>query len=124
MVAFLADESFPDPVADLIESWGYSVKKARDVGLSGAKDPQVFEVAQETGWILLTADKGFGDIRIYPPSIHVGVIVLRITPGDVAEGMIKLHTVLQRLLEETREQEYSGTLFIVDRNKYRKRKRP
>jgi hypothetical protein len=31
---------------------------------------------------------------------------------------------LQKLLAETREEEYLGTLFIVDRNKYRKRKRP
>jgi len=75
MITFLADESFPGPTADLIQSWGYTVKKARDEGLSGAKDSQVFEVAQRAGWVLLTA-------------------------------------------------EYLGTLFIVDRNKYRKRKRP
>ena len=124
MITFIADESFPDPTAELIESWGYSVKKARDVGLSGAKDQHVFEAAQREGWILLTADKGFGDIRVYSPSLHLGVVVLRITPQDVAEGMIKAHSVLQKLLAETREEEYSGTLFIVDRNKYRERKRP
>jgi predicted nuclease of predicted toxin-antitoxin system len=124
MITFLADESFTDPTADLIQSWGYTVKKAREEGLSGAKDSHVFEVAQRAGWVLLTADKDFGDIRIYPPSVHIGVIVLRITPRDVAEGMAKLHAVLQKLLAETREEEYLGTLFIVDRNKYRKRKRP
>jgi len=124
MITFLADESLPDPTAELIQSWGYTLKKARNEGLSGATDPQVFEAAQRAGWILLTADKGFGDIRVYPPSVHIGVIVLRITPRDVAEGMVKLHAVLQKLLTNTREEEYRGTLFIVDRNKYRKRKRP
>jgi predicted nuclease of predicted toxin-antitoxin system len=88
MITFLADESFPDPTADLIQSWGYTVKKAREDGLSGAKDSHVFEVAQRAGWVLLT------------------------------------DAVLQKLLAETREEEYLGTLFIVDRNKYRKRKRP
>jgi predicted nuclease of predicted toxin-antitoxin system len=97
MVIFLADESLPDPTAELVRSWGYTVKKARDEGLSGAKDQQVFEVAQREGWILLTADKDFGDIRAYPPSLHIGVIVLRITPRDVVEGMTKLHSVLQKL---------------------------
>lgn len=124
MVTFLADESFPDPTTELIESWGYAVKKARDEGLSGAKDPRVFEIAQREDWVLLTADKGFGDIRVYPPSMHVGVIVLRIAPKDVVENMAKLHLVLKKLLAETREEEYPGILFIVDRNKYRKRKKP
>ncbi|MDA2938082.1 hypothetical protein MYX75_07465 [Acidobacteria bacterium AH-259-A15] len=73
--------------------------------------------------ILLTADKGFGDVRVYPPSMHVGVIVLRITPKDAAEGMVKLHGVVQKLLTESTEEDYSKTLFIVDRSKYRKRKR-
>ena len=84
MVAFLADESLPDLTAGLIESWGYSVKKAREARLSAAKDSQIFEAAQRKGLILLTADKGFGDVRVYPPSTHVGVIVLRITPSSKA----------------------------------------
>ena len=106
MTTFLADESFPDPTAELVESWGYTVRKVRDEGLSGAKDPQVFEVAQRANWVLLTADKGFGDIRAYPPSIHVGVIVLRIAPKDVAENMAKLHAVLKKLLTEIHQDEY------------------
>jgi len=49
MVTFLADEPLPDPTAELLRSWGYEIKKARDEGLSGAKDRQVFEVAQRKG---------------------------------------------------------------------------
>lgn len=75
MIRFLADESFPDPTAELIKSWGFAVTKVRELGLSGAKDPVIFQKAQEKNLILLTADKGFGDIRVYPPSLHAGVIL-------------------------------------------------
>lgn len=124
MIQFLADESFPDPTAELIKDWSFTVIKARELSLSGAKDPVIFRQAQKKKMILLTADKGFGDIRIYPPSLHSGVILLRLDPIDVAEGMVRLHTVLKKLLEETQADEYRRTLFIVARNKYRKRKMP
>lgn len=124
MIHFLADESFPDPTAELIKSWGFAVTKVRELGLSGAKDPVIFQKAQEKNLILLTADKGFGDIRVYPPSLYAGVILLRIDPQDIAEKMRRAHAVLKKLLDETKEEEFRKTLFVVDRNKYRKRKMP
>ncbi|MFB6274054.1 MAG: DUF5615 family PIN-like protein [Salinibacter sp.] len=124
MVAFLADESLPGPTVERIQSWGYDIKTAREDGLCGAADPQVFDAARSEDRVLLTADKDFGDIRTFPPSTHAGVIVLRITPRDAAENMSKIHAVLDRLLSEIPEDEYAGTLFTVDRHKYRKRKRP
>ncbi|WP_396349630.1 DUF5615 family PIN-like protein [Geodermatophilus sp. DSM 44513] len=40
-------------------------------------DPQVVAAAAATGRLLITLDRGLGDIRAYPPGSHAGILVLR-----------------------------------------------
>jgi len=46
----------------------------------GAADEDVLRAATGEGRLLITLDRGFGDIRRHPPGTHTGVIVHR--PGD------------------------------------------
>ena len=45
--------------------------------MGGAKDVVLWQAAQSEQRFLITADKGFGDIRVYPPGTHAGVLLLR-----------------------------------------------
>ena len=50
-----------------------------DEGLTGAPDHDVVAAATVAGLILISLDRGLGDIRAYPPGSHAGIVVLRLT---------------------------------------------
>lgn len=99
---------------------GLDIIRSQDLKLSGASDQIIYSKAQELERILITNDQGFGDIRKYPPSRHFGIIVLKVAPEP--HSIHKIHNVLRNLLDS--ETHFKGSLFIVDENKYRKRKYP
>jgi len=119
-VSFLADECTFTRTVRLMKSLGCEVKRVQDLGIGGASDTEVFQAAQDRGAVLVTTDKGFGDVRSYPPSSHHGVIVLKVTPNP--EQVRAVHRTLETLVES--ETRYEGTLFIADAQKYRKRRSP
>jgi hypothetical protein len=80
-------------------------------------DSAVFKIAQVMESVLVTLDRGFGDVRAYPPHTHNGIIILRSHDNNSLHGC---HGVLERLLGV--ESEFKSTLFIVNENKYRKRR--
>ena len=50
------------------------------------------------GRLVVTMDRGFGDVRAYPPGSHGGIVVLRMdqqTPRRVAEAVRKLVATLE-----------------------------
>lgn len=98
---------------------GCEVQRIQEIGMAGACDLVVFRKAQEMGAVLVTNDRGFGDIRNFTPSSHYGVIVLKMLPEPGAVQAV--HCVLRELLEE--EEKFKGILFTVDTHKYRKSKR-
>ena len=120
MVKFLADECTFDSTVEFLRNEGWDVTTVKEIGLRGAKDPEVLNKAQEMGAVLVTRDLGFGDIRRVPLSGYCGIVVLKMT--YYASG--EVHVVLRKMLREVKEDEFAGTLFIVDRNKWRKRRRP
>ena len=119
-IKFLADECTFVQTVRLMRDLGCDVQRIQELGMSGADDHTVFRKAQEMGAVLVTNDKGFGDVRDFPPSSHHGVIVLRVLPKP--EAVQAIHRVLTGLLEM--EEKFEGILFIVDTHKYRRRKRP
>lgn len=117
---FLADECTFTQTVRLMRDHGCEVVRVQDVNLSGAPDAEVFQAAQERNAVLVTTDRGFGDIRTYPPSSHRGIIVLKVTPDR--EQVRAVHRTLGQLLDT--EELFSRALFIVDGQKYRKRMSP
>jgi predicted nuclease of predicted toxin-antitoxin system len=113
MTTFFIDESTPAQTVKFLQDLGYEIIKVKDVGLRGAKNSEIFDKAQELGVCLITADLDFGDIRVYPPSSHHGIIVLRVSPKDFSEELVSIHKILERFLAE--ETAFDRTLFIVDR---------
>jgi hypothetical protein len=67
--------------------------------------------------VLVTLDRGFGDIRRYPIGSHVGIIVLRPARQD-RETCLAL---VEQLLPLLREQELAGCIWIVEWGRVRVR---
>lgn len=88
------DEDLPSMVIQRLQAQGYSVMGVVEQGMGGWKDPDLWVQIQLEGRFLVTADKGFADIRLYPPSSHAGVLLLR--PDE--DGIRPLLELLDHLL--------------------------
>ena len=74
------DENMPRSASQVLVAAGHDADTVVEEKLAGATDPQVVAAAVATGRLLITLDRGLGDIRAYPPGSHAGILVLR--PAD------------------------------------------
>jgi predicted nuclease of predicted toxin-antitoxin system len=81
-VKLKTDENLPDSAAALLRAAGHDVTTAFAEGLGGVADPRVAGVCRSEARVLVTLDRGLGDIRAYPPADYYGIIILR--PHDQA----------------------------------------
>ncbi len=103
------DEDLPLAVARLLRDAGYDAETVREEGLGGYKDPDLWEVVQAEARFLVTADKGFGDIRAFPPGTHAGVLLLR--PDE--DGIRPLIALMQQVLSTYDLSDLQGLLVVV-----------
>ncbi len=71
------DEDLPFQVAALLQEAGHQVETITGEGMGGATDAVLWAAVQAEGRFLVTADKGFADIRAHPPGTHGGILLLR-----------------------------------------------
>lgn len=76
---FKLDENLPVSSARSLTKSGHDVDTVAAEGLTGAADPDVVAAAAAEARVLITLDRGMGDIRAYPPGSHAGIVVLRLT---------------------------------------------
>ena len=68
--------------------------------------------------MIFTLDRGFGDIRRYPPGTHPGIIVFRL--GDEAPAAAR--TAVVQLVESHDLDDLRGTITVVQRGTLRVRR--
>jgi predicted nuclease of predicted toxin-antitoxin system len=83
-VKFKLDENLPVSSTAILTSAGHDVDTVTQEGLIGAPDRDVVAAATAAGRILISLDRGLGDIRAYPPGSHAGIVVLRLTDQSAA----------------------------------------
>ena len=72
------DENLPASVVRIFVERGHAAETALEEGLAGASDERLAEDARKEERLLVTLDRGFADIRAYPPGSHPGIVVLRL----------------------------------------------
>jgi predicted nuclease of predicted toxin-antitoxin system len=77
--------------------------------MGGTKDPDLWRAVQAERRFLVTADKGFADIRSYPPGTHHGILLLR---PDQA-GIRPVLDLLERVLANYELEVLGGTIVVV-----------
>ena len=94
------DENLPAEAAELLRTAGWECDTVYDEGLAGADDPNVAAACRAGMRVLFTLDLDFGDIRAYPPSESVGIVVLRPTEPSRRQVLQLVSRVLPVLSAE------------------------
>ena len=112
------DENIPAAVANLLRVRGIDVHTVLEESLGGRSDPEVLAAATLGDRLLVTLDRGFGDVRAYPPVSHPGIIVLR--PIDQ-----RFHTVVnlvETLIDSHQIDSLAACVTVIERNTLRVRR--
>jgi predicted nuclease of predicted toxin-antitoxin system len=88
------DEDLPQAAVEMLRERGYEAANVVEQGMGGLKDPALWETVQAEQRFLVTADKGFADIRVYAPGTHAGVLLLRPDQDGIRPVMELLQQVL------------------------------
>lgn len=88
------DENLPDDARQAAVALGHDVDTVVDEGLGGATDPALLAAASGEDRFVVTLDRGFGDVRRYPPGTHAGIAVLRVDSQDARTVTDALTTFL------------------------------
>ena len=83
--------------------------------LSGANDVDVARVCREESRVLVSFDRGFANIRAYPPAQSLGMIVFRLKRQDKEHVL----AVGRRLVSALQERAMANELWIVHDNRVR-----
>ena len=86
MERFLTDENIPPPVIQYLKNKGFDVRATREFVPPGSPDANVIGVARQEERILLTFDKHFANILLYPLRTHAGIIRIRLHPSSAVDG--------------------------------------
>ncbi len=76
------DENLPDEARLAAASLGHDVDTVIDEVIRGAGDSEILAAATTEQRFLVTLDRGFGDVRRYPPGSHAGIAVIRSEQQD------------------------------------------
>jgi predicted nuclease of predicted toxin-antitoxin system len=88
------DEDLPRATVQMLRDRGHEAVSVIEQGMGGWKDPVLWQATQSEQRFLVTADKGFADLRSYPPGSHAGVLLLR--PDE--DGIQPVIELLERVL--------------------------
>ncbi len=86
-MTFKLDVNLPVSSAAILTGAGHDAGTVTEEGLVGAPDRDVVVAPTAEGRILISLDRGLGDIRTYPPGSHAGIVVLRLTDQSAAAAM-------------------------------------
>ncbi len=111
------DENLPVEAAELLRTAGWECDTVYAEGLAGADDPIVAARCQAEARVLFTLDLDFADIRAYPPSEYVGIVVLRPVEPSRRQALELVRRVLPVLSAEWTQHR----LWIVEPGRVRVR---
>jgi len=114
------DEDLPEAVAELFTAAGYPATTVRAQGWSGLQDAPLWARIQTEGRWLVTADKGFGDIRMYVPGTYVGVILMH----AAVESRRRYIELAEATVHSVRLEDMAGCLVVVTPRGIRIRRHP
>lgn len=114
------DEALSDAMAAPLREAGYDARTVRRQGWGGLKDSELWPRVQAEAAFFVTADRGFADLRDYPPGTHKGILLLR----PDREGLRDYETLLVSVIASHRLDDYVGCTIVASPGRVRIRREP
>jgi predicted nuclease of predicted toxin-antitoxin system len=114
-VKFKIDENLPIEFVGLLIIAGHQAMTVTEQHLQGRADPVIIDTCAKEGYILVTLDLDFADIRTYPPTQYPGLMVFRVVRQDKRH----LIEVFQRAINVLMQEPIEGRLWIIEETKVR-----
>ena len=114
------DEDLSPLVGGPLCARGHIVLTVVEQGWGGLADDALFPLVQTEHVLFVTADKGFGDIRAYPPGTHGGIVLLR----PDRESLLDFQRLVQQLIDTHLLESLIGTVTVVTHSSVRVRRKP
>jgi predicted nuclease of predicted toxin-antitoxin system len=114
-VRFKLDENLPKDAGALLLAAGHDVETVLDERLRGNPDAKILDACQVENRVLITFDLDFSDIRLYPPSSHKGIWILRPHTQSVDNTLALLKGALELIKSEVLQ----ARLWIVEPDQVR-----
>lgn len=106
---FKLDENLPVEILSTLRDAGHEADSVHDEGLVGMPDPQILARVKAEERILLTMDKGIGDIRAYRPDQYAGIVLFR----PPSSGRRTVFDFVRQNLQKILDLELRGRLVVV-----------
>ena len=114
------DEDLPRQIAELVAYRGYDAATVVGQGWQGASDVELWRRVQDERRWLITADKGFADLRLHPAGRHAGVILLRASE-ESRRAYLELAAIA---LDRFKLDDVAGAIIVVTYRGVRIRRAP
>lgn len=111
---FKLDECIPEELAKLLQERGHDVGTVRGQGYAGVPDAEVLDICRRERYVLVTADRGFGNIAEHPPRETSGIVVIRPRPYNFDSAHRLIGTLLNYIDSQESGINFQGHLFIID----------
>ena len=109
---FLVDENVSKAVASCLEKLGHEVSSIIGSKISGIGDKKIFQIAVETGSIIVTRDYHFTNNLLFPAEKTKGIIYIRkgnLTSNEEVE-------LLEKTVKRFPLDEMAGRLLTIYKN--------
>jgi len=118
MTSFLTDENVPPALTEFLRQKGFDVKEACQLGTPGISDSGIIELARTEKRVLVTFDRHFANLLLYPLDSHYGIIRIRIHPPLLSDIIQSFEHLLLKFDLAT----IKGVLIVLEREGYRARR--
>ena len=106
---FKIDENLPRELIADLQAQNHDAVSVPDQGLRGAPDSIVLARVRGEGRVLLTMDKGIGNVRAYPPEDYPGIVLFR----PATSGRAAIVSLVRRYLPVLQETDLPGHLVVI-----------
>jgi len=94
---FLNDANIFVPMVEQLRNLGHDIYDIKEQGLEKLSDSEIYDLAKRLSRIIISMDKDFSSILLYPPGEHHGIIVAKLYRLSVAPMLPKYSSTLLKL---------------------------
>jgi predicted nuclease of predicted toxin-antitoxin system len=114
------DEDLSPLVAEPLVSAGHEVLTVVGQGWGGLKDDELWPRVSAERAFFITADKGFADVRLFPPGSHAGILLLR----PDRDSIVDLRELVGAVLASRNLESIVGSVTVATPRRIRVRRAP